>query len=66
MPFGRTSSGIELEVEWLFSGSRQGLRLAQQCPEAYDGIAASAPAIYWNQLIMGDYFLTLLMDGIGH
>ncbi|POR34956.1 Carboxylic ester hydrolase [Tolypocladium paradoxum] len=39
--------------------------LAQRYPNAFDGIAASAPAINWNSLFMQDIYPSFLMDLIG-
>jgi hypothetical protein len=46
-------------------GGRQGMLLAQQYPEAFDGIAASAPGINWPQVFSGGLWGTFLMDKLG-
>ncbi|OIW22714.1 tannase-domain-containing protein [Coniochaeta ligniaria NRRL 30616] len=46
-------------------GGRQGPMLAQRYPEAFDGIAAAAPAINWNQFFIKDMYPSFLMDSLG-
>ncbi|KAI0021351.1 Tannase/feruloyl esterase [Xylariomycetidae sp. FL0641] len=46
-------------------GGRQGFELAQKHPAAYDGIAASAPAIHWAQWAPAMYWPQVLMNTRG-
>jgi len=49
------------------TGGRQGLRMAQDFPEDYDGILAGAPAIHWDRFQAGQiwYQLVQLRDNGG-
>ncbi|KAI1332616.1 Tannase/feruloyl esterase [Xylariaceae sp. FL0255] len=47
-------------------GGRQGLQLAQRYPDAYDGIAAATPAVYWPQFFQAMLWPQLVMKETGN
>ncbi|KAI0438004.1 Tannase/feruloyl esterase [Xylaria telfairii] len=44
------------------NGGRQASILAQQYPDAYDGIISAAPALYWAELAVTSVWPTVFMD----
>lgn len=47
------------------TGGRQGLMMAQQYPEHFDGIVAGAPAINWDKFIPSEYWPQLMAQLLG-
>jgi hypothetical protein len=46
-------------------GGRQGHMMAQRYPEQYDGILATASAIYWGQIMMEFFWPQAIMNDLG-
>lgn len=44
------------------TGGRQGMMLAQQMPEAYDGILSAAPAINWDRFLAAEMWPQVVMN----
>ena len=41
------------------------MMLAQRYPDAFDGIAASSPAINWGSFVLSDYWPSFVMRLLG-
>lgn len=46
-------------------GGRQAMMLAQEYPDAYNGIIAGSPAINWAQFFVSDYYPSFITNQIG-